>query len=105
MMLSFLINAHLFPPTGEVVDFSQYMDINIMTGALKMFLRELPVPVISFDAYNEIMRATGVCVCGCGCVCLHGHGGVCVVFYAPNLLHGGGEVSCYCNGVSCNFML
>ncbi|KAL5510741.1 hypothetical protein EMCRGX_G006339 [Ephydatia muelleri] len=45
---------------GEAVDFSQYMDINIMTGALKMFLRELPVPVISFDAYTEVMRATAL---------------------------------------------
>ena len=54
-----LFNAHPLAPTGEEVDFSQYNDINIMTGALKMFLRELPVPVISFDAYNEIMRATG----------------------------------------------
>ena len=43
------------------MDFSQYTDINIITGALKMFLRELPVPVISFDAYTEIMRATGEC--------------------------------------------
>ena len=45
---------------GEEVDFSQYTDINIITGALKMFLRELPVPVISFDAYTEIMRATAL---------------------------------------------
>ena len=52
---------YLMPTTGEAVDFSQYMDINIMTGALKMFLRELPVPVISFDAYTEVMRATGKC--------------------------------------------
>ena len=44
---------------GEKVDFSQYMDSNVVTGVLKLFLRELPVPVVSHDAYGEIMKATG----------------------------------------------
>ncbi|KAL5494462.1 hypothetical protein EMCRGX_G015798 [Ephydatia muelleri] len=43
---------------GEKVDFSQYMDSNVVTGVLKLFLRELPVPVVSHDAYGEIMKAT-----------------------------------------------
>lgn len=41
------------------MDFSQYMDSNVVTGVLKLFLRELPVPVVSHDAYGEIMKATG----------------------------------------------
>ena len=44
---------------GETVDFSNYTDTNIVTGVLKQFLRELPQPVITFDAYSQIMKATG----------------------------------------------
>ena len=45
--------------SGEVVDLSQYQDLNIITGVIKLYLRELPIPLITFDAYNEIMKATG----------------------------------------------
>lgn len=34
-----------------------YEDINIITGALKLYLRDLPVPVISFDAYPRFIEA------------------------------------------------
>ena len=44
----------------EEVDFSLYKDHKIITGVLKQYLRELPQPVISFDAYSQIMKATGV---------------------------------------------
>lgn len=44
--------------SGEPVDFSQYTDINIITGAVKLYLRELPIPLISFDTYSEIMKQT-----------------------------------------------
>lgn len=43
---------------GEKVDLSQYMDSNVITSVLKLFLRELPVPVVSHDAYREIIKAT-----------------------------------------------
>ena len=50
------------------------MDLNI-TSVLKLFLRELRVPVISHDAYSEIMKATGeindVRVYVCTCVCVY----------------------------------
>ena len=44
---------------GEKVDLSQYADENIVTGAVKLYLRELPIPLITFDAYNDIIKATG----------------------------------------------
>ena len=46
---------------GEDVDLSRYTDVKIITGVLKQFLRELPQPVISHDAYSQITRATGEC--------------------------------------------
>lgn len=45
--------------TGETVNLSQYQDMNIITGVIKLYLRELPIPLITFDAYKEIMKATG----------------------------------------------
>ena len=44
------------------MDLSQYLDVNILTGAVKLFLRELPIPLVTFDAYKDIMKAT-VTVC------------------------------------------
>lgn len=44
----------------DSVDLSQYLDVNILTGAVKLFLRELPIPLITFDAYKDIMKATAV---------------------------------------------
>ena len=43
---------------GEKIDLSPYADINVVTSAVKLYLRELPIPVVTFDAYNEIMKAT-----------------------------------------------
>ena len=58
------------------------MDLNIITSVLKLFLRELPVPVISHDAYSEIMKATGeindVRVYVCTCVSVYVWMYVCV---------------------------
>ena len=34
-----------------------YEDINIITGALKLYLRDLPVPIISYDAYPRFIEA------------------------------------------------
>ena len=38
---------------------SQYQDLNIITGVIKLYLRELPIPLITYDVYKEIMKATG----------------------------------------------
>ncbi|XP_061827581.2 N-chimaerin [Nerophis lumbriciformis] len=48
-----------FDKGGEKTDISMkaYEDINIITGALKLYLRDLPVPVISYDAYPRFMEA------------------------------------------------
>lgn len=52
----------LFPALcvdGEKADISvnTYEDINIITGALKLYFRELPIPVISYDAYPRFIEA------------------------------------------------
>ena len=44
---------------GDVVKLSHYQDLNIITGVIKLYLRELPIPLITYDTYKEIMKATG----------------------------------------------
>lgn len=48
-----------FDRDGEKADISvnTYEDINIITGALKLYFRELPIPVISYDAYPRFIEA------------------------------------------------
>uniref|UniRef100_A0A3B4YVT9 Chimerin 1 n=1 Tax=Stegastes partitus TaxID=144197 RepID=A0A3B4YVT9_9TELE len=48
-----------FDKDGENTDISvnAYEDINIIAGALKLYLRDLPVPVISYDAYPRFIEA------------------------------------------------
>ena len=40
------------------MDYAQILDLNVLTGAVKLYLRELPLPLITFDVYAEIMKAT-----------------------------------------------
>ena len=42
------------------MDLSQYLDISVLAGAVKLYLCELPIPLISFDAYKVLMRATSL---------------------------------------------
>lgn len=44
---------------GEKADISAdvYADINIIAGALKLYLRDLPIPVITFDLYSTFIQA------------------------------------------------
>ncbi|CAB4032420.1 beta-chimaerin-like isoform X1, partial [Paramuricea clavata] len=44
---------------GDVVDIgpSKFDDINIIAGALKLYLRMLPLPVITFETYNNFIEA------------------------------------------------
>uniref|UniRef100_A0A3B4CS92 Chimerin 1 n=1 Tax=Pygocentrus nattereri TaxID=42514 RepID=A0A3B4CS92_PYGNA len=48
-----------FDRDGEKADISVnvYEDINIITGALKLYFRDLPIPVITYDAYPRFIEA------------------------------------------------
>uniref|UniRef100_A0A672ITX1 N-chimaerin n=1 Tax=Salarias fasciatus TaxID=181472 RepID=A0A672ITX1_SALFA len=48
-----------FDRDGEKADISSsvYEDLNIITGALKLYFRELPIPLITYDAYPRFMEA------------------------------------------------
>uniref|UniRef100_A0AAY5EY06 Beta-chimaerin n=1 Tax=Electrophorus electricus TaxID=8005 RepID=A0AAY5EY06_ELEEL len=48
-----------FDRDGEKADISMnvYEDINIITGALKLYFRDLPIPVITYDAYPRFIEA------------------------------------------------
>lgn len=47
---------------GEKADISAnaYEDINIITGALKLYFRELPIPLITYDAYPRFIEAASM---------------------------------------------
>ncbi|KAM9311486.1 rho GTPase-activating protein 8 [Gastrophryne carolinensis] len=45
---------------GKPVNFDEYGDAHIPAGILKTFLRELPEPLLTFDAYRPILEITGV---------------------------------------------
>ena len=38
------------------IDFSQISVIHTVSGAIKLFLRELPIPLITFDAYPVLLQ-------------------------------------------------
>lgn len=42
---------------GESVSLSAYEDINIISGTLKQYFRMLPIPVITFELYNQFIDA------------------------------------------------
>ncbi|XP_039887056.1 beta-chimaerin isoform X2 [Simochromis diagramma] len=48
-----------FDRDGEKADISAsaYADINIIAGALKLYFRDLPIPVITFDLYSKFIQA------------------------------------------------
>uniref|UniRef100_A0A672S9P1 N-chimaerin n=2 Tax=Sinocyclocheilus grahami TaxID=75366 RepID=A0A672S9P1_SINGR len=48
-----------FDRDGEKADISVnvYEDINVLTGALKLYFRDLPIPVITYDAYPRFIEA------------------------------------------------
>ncbi|XP_014006693.1 N-chimaerin isoform X1 [Salmo salar] len=51
-----------FDRDGEKADISVnvYEDINIITGALKLYFRDLPIPLITYDAYPRFMEAAKI---------------------------------------------
>ncbi|KAK3571868.1 hypothetical protein QTP86_020442 [Hemibagrus guttatus] len=48
-----------FDRDGEKADISAnaYPDINTITGALKLYLRDLPIPVITYEVYSKFIQA------------------------------------------------
>jgi len=53
------VSLNLFIFTDLPVNFSdeEWEDINIVSGALKLFLRELPDPLIPYSLYNKFIDA------------------------------------------------
>uniref|UniRef100_A0A673C6M6 Chimerin 1 n=1 Tax=Sphaeramia orbicularis TaxID=375764 RepID=A0A673C6M6_9TELE len=51
-----------FDRDGEKADISSnvYEDINIITGALKLYFRELPIPIITYDAYPRFIETAKI---------------------------------------------
>ncbi|XP_060937448.1 beta-chimaerin [Limanda limanda] len=51
-----------FDRDGDKADISAdaYADINIIAGALKLYLRDLPIPVITFDLYSTFIQAAKI---------------------------------------------
>ncbi|XP_048391045.1 N-chimaerin isoform X4 [Stegostoma tigrinum] len=51
-----------FDRDGEKADISVniYEDINIITGALKLYFRDLPIPLITYDAYPKFIEAAQI---------------------------------------------
>nr|XP_033786646.1 beta-chimaerin isoform X3 [Geotrypetes seraphini] len=51
-----------FDRDGEKVDISAnvYPDINIITGAFKLYFRDLPIPVITYDTYSKFIEAAKI---------------------------------------------
>lgn len=45
--------------TDEKVDLadSKWEDIHVITGALKMFFRELPEPLFTYSSFNDFVNA------------------------------------------------
>ncbi|XP_062303289.1 N-chimaerin-like [Osmerus eperlanus] len=51
-----------FDRDGEKADISAnvYEDINIITGALKLYFRDLPIPLITYDAYPRFIQVAQI---------------------------------------------
>ncbi|CAN2389773.1 GTPase-activator protein for Rho-like GTPases [Pristimantis euphronides] len=51
-----------FDRDGDKTDLSgtTYPDINIIAGALKLYFRDLPIPVITYDTYSKFIEAAKV---------------------------------------------
>ncbi|XP_069505030.1 beta-chimaerin isoform X1 [Ambystoma mexicanum] len=51
-----------FDRDGDKADISAsaFQDINIITGALKLYFRDLPIPVITYEAYPKLIEAAKI---------------------------------------------
>lgn len=52
----------LFVVDPESVDFNECI-VHDLSSVFKQYLRELPIPVMTFDLYDEFMRAAGQNCC------------------------------------------
>lgn len=52
-----LISSSSFPEEHLDLDHSQWEDIHVVTGALKMFFRELPEPLFPFKSFPLFVDA------------------------------------------------
>ncbi len=41
--------------SGKVVDFNKVEDPNVVSGLLKMYFRELPEPLLTFDLFDQFL--------------------------------------------------
>ena len=51
-LLQFL---HFMPCAGVPLDMTETIDIHAVTGALKLYLRELPIPLITFEVFEQLL--------------------------------------------------
>lgn len=42
---------------GEAADLSVYSNINVIAGTLKLYLRLLPVPLITYEVHPKFVQA------------------------------------------------
>lgn len=47
-----------FDKEGEAADLSVYSNINVVAGVLKLYLRLLPVPLLTYDAHQHFVSVT-----------------------------------------------
>eukprot|EP01122_Echinamoeba_exundans_P007434 TRINITY_DN2299_c0_g2_i1.p1 TRINITY_DN2299_c0_g2~~TRINITY_DN2299_c0_g2_i1.p1 ORF type:complete len:1223 (-),score=342.55 TRINITY_DN2299_c0_g2_i1:17-3685(-) len=45
---------------GKDVNFAEIDDVNVISGLIKLFLRELPEPLLTFELYNEFVSVVDV---------------------------------------------
>ena len=45
---------------GEKVEFREYSDVHLAAVLIKLFLRELPEPLLTFKAYDTITELRGM---------------------------------------------
>ena len=46
-------------PAGEKVEFQQHSDVHLAAVLIKLFLRELPEPLLTFESYDAITELKG----------------------------------------------
>ena len=42
---------------GEEIQWDEMLDVHVITGVVKLYFRELPMPLITYDIYPSLMQA------------------------------------------------